>query len=133
MALAITACVAGNLAAGSLRTALFTGAFALLTAGLWIGWANGRRIEQRWRTLGVRGELAVASVSAVTKDRLSVTGTVYLPDSPPRAARFKAYVKPSSTATWSRAPECPARYWPKTPAACESTYAKSSPTSQPCS
>jgi hypothetical protein len=72
---------------------LFTGAFVLLAAGLWIGWVNGRRIQRRWRTHGVRGELAVTSVSPETKDRLSVVGTVCLPDRPDRTARFKAYVQ----------------------------------------
>jgi hypothetical protein len=75
------------------RTVLFGGAFVLLAAGLWVGWVNGRRIERRWRTHSVRGELEVTSVSPETKDRLSVAGTVYLPDRPARTARFKAYVQ----------------------------------------
>jgi hypothetical protein len=94
VAFAVAACVAGNLVAGPfLRAVLFVGAVALLAAGLWIGWANGRRIERRWRTHGVRGELEVTSVSPETKDRLTVAGTVHLPDRPARPARFKAYVQ----------------------------------------
>lgn len=91
---AVAACVAGNVIAGSVpRAVLFTGAFALLAAGLWIGWVNGRRIERRWRTHGVRGELELTSVSPETKDRLSVVGTIHLPDRPARTARFLAYVQ----------------------------------------
>jgi hypothetical protein len=94
LGLAVAACGAGYLVAGPVpRNVLFTGAFVLLAGGLWIGWVNGRRIERRWRSHGVRGELEVTSVSPETKDRLSVVGTVHLPDRPARTARFKAYVQ----------------------------------------
>ena len=94
VALAVAACVAGSLVAdGRLQVAAIGGACLLFVAGLWIAWSNGRRIERRWRTHGVRGELELTSVSPETKDRLAVIGTVLLPDRPDRQARFKAYVQ----------------------------------------
>ena len=93
MALAAAACATGTVADDRrLQAAAIAGACVLFAAGLWLAWANGRRIERRWRTHGIRGELELTSVSPETADRLAVAGTVRLPDRPDRPARFTAYV-----------------------------------------
>jgi hypothetical protein len=91
--LAVAACAVGSLAADrTLRFAATIAGGVLLVAALWFAWANGRRIEARWRTGGVRGELELTSVSPVSKSRLAVVATLHLPDRPAREARYKAYV-----------------------------------------
>jgi len=93
LVLAVAACAVGSLVANrSVRFGATIGGGVLLAAALWTAWANGRRIEARWRNHGVRGELELTSVSPVSKSRLAVVATLHRPDRAPREARFQAYV-----------------------------------------
>lgn len=94
LALAAAACVAGGIVSDrTYRIGLVGGGFALLVVGLWVAGSNGRRIERRWRTHGIRGELELTGVSPQTSNRLAVEGILRLAGRPQRRARFTAYVQ----------------------------------------
>jgi hypothetical protein len=94
VAVAVALCVTGSVVdGGPLQAGAIVAGCVLLVIGLWVAATNGRRIERRWQTRGVRGELELTSVSPQTKDRLTVVGTLHLPDRPVREARFTAYVQ----------------------------------------
>lgn len=94
LGLAAAACVAGGIVGDrKYQIGLVGGGFVLLAAGLWVAGSNGRRIERRWRTHGIRGELELTGVSPRTSDRLAVDGILRLAGRPERRARFTAYVQ----------------------------------------
>ena len=94
VAVAIALCVTGSAVdGGPLQAGAIAAGCVLMVIGLWVAATNGKRIERRWQTRGVHGELELTSVSPQTKDRLTVAGTLHLPDRPVREARFTAYMQ----------------------------------------